>query len=343
MEPGIALFGLGVGVLIGLTGIGGGSLMTPLLVLFTGTPPVTAIGTDLAYGAVTKTLGGIAHLRQRTVDVALCVWLAAGSVPGSLVGVSLIEHLHARYGDGFDSALLVGVACALSVTACATLGRTLLAPAAVARERDHADLTARGKLHAAAIGMVLGLVLGMTSVGSGALFGLALILIFRLTPHRVVGTDVVHAAVLLWAAGIAHLAAGNVDLVLMANILIGSVPGVLIGTQLITRVPSHALRPTLGCVLLAASLALLLKAGAPIPPPALFIVPVVVGIAIWAVDRRRAVEPAPTSGPVVDAGPHVPTRFVREAVSHAEVRVDDDGVRDNRLELASHLAHEDVD
>ncbi|MBJ7522437.1 MAG: sulfite exporter TauE/SafE family protein [Solirubrobacteraceae bacterium] len=337
MDPVIAVFGLGVGVLIGLTGIGGGSLMTPLLLLFVGTPPVTAIGTDLAYGAVTKTLGGVAHLRQRTVDLSLCWWLAAGSAPGSLVGVWLIERLHAAYGDDFDDVLLICVAVALLVTAVTTLGRAMFVPAAAARERERVELTARRKVEAVGIGAVLGLVLGLTSVGSGALIGLALILVFRLTPHRVVGTDVFHAAILLWVAGLAHFAAGNVDLVLMANILVGSVPGVLIGARLITRVPSHVLRPTLGCVLLAAGLGVLSKGGVAVPPPAVVLLPVAVGVAIWAVERRR---PAPTSRPAPSAAGV--EQLVREAVAHAEVRVDGDPVRRDRPQLAAHLADEDV-
>ena len=115
MDPLVILFGLGVGILIGLTGIGGGSLMTPLLVLFAGVQPVVAIGTDLAYGAVTKTLGGWQHLRKGTVDLRVSMWLAFGSVPGAVVGVLLIEWLHERYGDSFDSVLLVVVACVLMV------------------------------------------------------------------------------------------------------------------------------------------------------------------------------------------------------------------------------------
>lgn len=287
MDPVIILFGLGVGVLIGLTGIGGGSLMTPLLLLFVGTPPVTAIGTDLAYGAVTKTLGGWQHLRRRTVDLALCWWMAAGSVPGSLIGVWLIERLHASHGDGFDAFLLVCVAVALLVTAVATLGRALFMPGAVAKERDAVEMTSRRKAQAIGIGLVLGIVLGLTSVGSGALIGLALILVFQLTPHRVVGTDVFHAAVLLWVAGFAHFVAGNVDLMLMTNILLGSIPGVWLGTHLITRVPARALRPTLGCVLLAAGLGVLSKGGVPVPAWAILAVPAAVGVSVWAVEHRR--------------------------------------------------------
>jgi uncharacterized protein len=125
IDPLVICFGLGVGILIGLTGIGGGSLMTPLLILFAGVQPVVAIGTDLAYGAITKTVGGWRHLRSGTVDLAVSKWLAVGSVPGSIAGVLVVDALHDRYGDGFDSTLLGLVAAALFIVAFSVPGRAL--------------------------------------------------------------------------------------------------------------------------------------------------------------------------------------------------------------------------
>src|SRR5918997_580442 len=273
MDPLIIVFGLGVGILIGLTGIGGGSLMTPLLVLFAGVPPVVAIGTDLAYGAVTKTLGGWRHWRKGTVDLGVSVWLAVGSVPGALIGVWLLDRLHAAYGKSFEPVLLGAIALVLLLVSLTILGRALFMPKLVARERHSVQQTLRTKLTAAGMGAVLGIILGVTSVGSGALIGLVLILVFQLTPHRVVGTDVFHAAILLWAAGLAHWVSGNVDFVLMGTILVGSLPGVWIGAQLITTVPASGLRPALGCVLLASALGILSKAGVAIPPEMLIGVP----------------------------------------------------------------------
>lgn len=287
MDPLVVLFGLGVGVLVGMTGIGGGSLMTPLLILALGTKPVVAIGTDLAYGAITKTVGGWRHLRKGTVDLGLTAWMAMGSAPGSLVGVYLIERLHDRYGAAFDSTLLVTVGAALAVVSMAILARALFMPRLVARERDRVEMTRRDRASALAIGAVLGLVLGFTSVGSGALIGLALILVFHLTPHRVVGTDVFHAAILLWVAGFAHFVAGNVDLLLMANILIGSIPGVWIGTALMTRVPAGGLRIALGCVLLGSSLGIFSKAGVEVPAWVIISLPLALGAFAWLWQTRR--------------------------------------------------------
>jgi hypothetical protein len=124
-SPSVIAFGLGVGILIGLTGIGGGSVMTPLLVLVVGVQPVVAIGTDLAYGAITKTVGGWRHLRSGAVDLGVSKWLAVGSVPGSIAGVLAADALHNRYGHDFDSTLLALVAIALLVVALSVLARAL--------------------------------------------------------------------------------------------------------------------------------------------------------------------------------------------------------------------------
>jgi uncharacterized membrane protein YfcA len=293
MDPLVIAFGFGVGILIGLTGIGGGSLMTPLLVLFAGISPLVAIGTDLAYGAVTKTLGGWRHWRKGTVDLGVSMWLAVGSVPGALVGVWLLDRLHAAYGKSFEPTLLISIAVVLIIVAVTILGRALFMPKLVARERHRVEQTTRTKVTAALIGAVLGLILGVTSVGSGALIGLALILVFQLTPHRVVGTDVFHAAILLWVAGFAHWLSGNVDFALMGTILIGSLPGVWVGTQLIGSVPANALRPALGCVLLGSALGVLTKAGVDVPPAALVGVPTTVGLVAYVLLRTRVASPPP--------------------------------------------------
>jgi uncharacterized membrane protein YfcA len=247
MDPLVVAFGLGVGVLVGLTGIGGGSLMTPLLVLFAGVQPVIAIGTDLAYGAITKTVGGWRHLRGGTVDLGVSGWLAVGSVPGSLLGVVAVDRLHERHGDALDSWLLSGIAAALAVVAISILGRALFMPGLVARERHSVVLTAGVRASAAGIGLVLGLL----------------------------------------TAGIAHLLSGNVDLGLMLNILAGSLPGVWLGTALIARVPAAGLRSALGCVLLGSSLGVLSKAGVDVPTWLIPAAPAAAGLLAFVVHRLR--------------------------------------------------------
>jgi len=293
VDPLVVLFGLGVGILIGMTGIGGGSLMTPLLVIVIGTNPTVAVGTDLAYGAITKTLGGWRHFRNGTVDLGVSKWLAFGSVPGAVTGVLLIHHLQQVHGAAFDNTLLWCVAGALGLVSFVTLARALFMPKLVARERHTVALTTRVKASAVALGAVLGFILGVTSVGSGALIGLALILVFRLIPHRVVGTDVFHAAIVLWAAGLAAFAVGNVDFALMGTILIGSIPGVVIGERLSRTVPAGALRPALGCVMLGSALGVASKAGADLTALEIIGPPILVGIFAYGLHLRRRPHPAP--------------------------------------------------
>ncbi len=290
IDPLIVVFGLGVGILVGMTGIGGGSLMTPLLILVFGVKPVTAIGTDLAYGAVTKTVGGWRHWRQRTVDFSLSGWMALGSVPAAVGGVIALKALQKGQKASFDDTVLIAVGAALLLCGIAMLARLFLG-SGIENERDRAELTRAKRATAAGFGLAIGFVLGVTSAGSGALITVVLILVFRLAPRQVVGTDVFHAALLLWAAALAHLVAGDIDYGLAGTILLGSVPGVWIGSSLSYRVPVGALRVALGLLLVGAGLALVQKAGAGIPTPVIAAFPLAVGVLIAAVKLRARAEP----------------------------------------------------
>jgi uncharacterized protein len=299
MDLTIVLFGLGVGVLVGATGMGGGSLMTPLLILLFGINPVVAVGTDLAYAAVTKTLGGWRHFRSGTVHMRLALWLAVGSCPAALAGVWVLERLRHAFGGDFDTFMLVSIAGALLLIGGLILWRALAGSTAIDRERDDFVLDRRHKIAAVALGAFVGFVLGITSAGSGTLISIGLIIGFRLTPRRVVGTDVLHAAVLLWVAALAHLASGNIDFGLAGTILVGSLPGVWIGSALAVRLPERGLRPALGIVLLTSGLALVGKAGVDVPPAALIVVPIALVVLSVAVLRRK---PRSSARPAVEAG-----------------------------------------
>jgi uncharacterized protein len=279
MDPLLVLFGFGVGILVGTTGMGGGSLMTPLLILLFGIKPVVAVGTDLAYAAITKTVGGLLHWRRGTVQKDLALWLAVGSCPGAVAGVILLDRL------GLDDLLLPLIGAALLLTGCLVLIRALVLDGT--GETETARLDRRGKIVAVALGASVGFVLGVTSAGSGTLIAIGLMLFYKLAPRRVVGTDVVHAALLLWTAAIAHLFSGNVDLALAGTILLGSLPGVWVGTQLATRLPERGLRPALGIVLLTSGLTLVTKAGANVPTAVIVATPLLLGAASALVLRGR--------------------------------------------------------
>ena len=290
MDPLIVLFGFGVGILVGLTGMGGGSLMTPLLIVVFGVKPVTAVGTDLTYGAVTKTLGGWRHLRHRTVDMGLSTWISIGSVPAAIGGVYVLHAIEKAYGSQFDDIMIVAVAAALLFTGTAVMIRALFAKSLVERERF--DPTRRNKIAAIVLGAFVGFVLGVTSAGSGTLIAIGLIVVFRLAPRQVVGTDVFQAAILLWAAAIAHIVSGNVDWGLAGTILLGSLPGVWIGSHLITKVRVEALRMGLAVVLVGSGMGLLAKAGLAVPAPVLAAVPVLLALTLFGHARVRKPEVA---------------------------------------------------
>jgi hypothetical protein len=250
----LSLIGLGIGVLVGMTGMGGGALLTPILVIGFNVPPVTAVGTDVFHGAIFKTIGAWRHRVLGNVHARLTFWFALGSVPASIGGVVLVEALQRRYGDDIDEVATIVLGVALVVSATALLAKTLV----LGHTGDDSPylLTNRDRMLALSIGIAGGFVLGLTSVGSGTFFGLALIMLFPLTASKVVGTDIFHAAILLWAAGLAHLAGGNVDLHITGWLALGSIPGILVGSQLTVKLPEPVIRTGLGIALLVAGLKL---------------------------------------------------------------------------------------
>jgi uncharacterized membrane protein YfcA len=287
MDPAIIIFGFGIGLLVGMTGAGGASLMTPALILVFGINPVTAIGTDIFYAAVTKTVGGWEHLRQRTVHRGLAFWIAVGGVPATLLGVSVIELLQERYGDETLERIVFGMLGAtLVVVAAATLIRTLLLPD-VLKERHAMHLYRRHIIAAVATGAVTGFVIGLTSAGSGTLIAIILIAVFRLTPERVVGTSIFAGAVLLWAAGAAHWIGGNVDFGLAGTILVGSIPGVIVGSRMAVRAGQDALRIVLTVVLLASGIALITKADAVVVIISIIVASLIFGLIFTYMLRRE--------------------------------------------------------
>jgi len=290
MDPAIIIFGLGIGVLVGMTGMGGGSLMTPLLILIFGTQPTTAIGTDIFYSAITKTVGSWRHQRMGTVNMDLVKWLAMGSVPAALIGVALISALEQRVdADRLNSLIYAVLGGTLLMVGVVTLARALILRNLI-HERDRFDVERRHKVAAVLIGATTGFVIGITSAGSGTVIAILLIAVYRLSPKKVVGTDVFHAAILLWAAGLAHWLSGNVDFVLAGNILIGSVPGVVVGAALSDRAPQRFIRTGLGIVLVASGVVTIQKGDPTVWPIAAGVAAVGLGLILAAphwLHRRR--------------------------------------------------------
>jgi uncharacterized protein len=252
----LSLTGLLIGVLVGMTGMGGGSLMTPVLILVFDFNVVLAVGTDILHGAIFKTVGAVRHRALGHVHARLTFWLALGSVPASLAGVYVVELLKDHFGEDVNEVASQILGVALVLGAVGFFAKTFIHKRAASDSPYH--LANRDRLRAVVIGLVGGFILGMTSVGSGTFFGLMLLLLFPLTAPKVVGTDIFHAAVLLWAAGLAHLSADNVDLGATGWLALGSIPGILIGSQFTVRLPERAIRIALATVLLLAGIRLAL-------------------------------------------------------------------------------------
>jgi uncharacterized protein len=267
----LSLTGLLIGLLVGMTGMGGGALLTPLLILLFGFKPTLAVGTDILHGAVFKTFGAVRHRRLGTVHARLTLWMLAASAPMSLLGVQLAEWLEARNGGGADSISAKVIGAALILGGLGFVAKTFVRRGV---QPDDAPflLGRREHLIAIALGASGGFIVGLTSVGSGTFFALVMLLVFPLTAAKIVGTDIFHAAGLLWVAGISHLLHGNVDLGAMAWLLVGSVPGVLLGSQLTVRLPDRALRVGLATVLLLSGIELLDVPGRS------YLIPVVLGL-----------------------------------------------------------------
>jgi len=252
----LSVTGLLIGMLVGLTGMGGGSLMTPILILVFGFKPTLAVGTDILHGAVFKSFGAVRHRRLGTVHARITFWMFLGSAPMSLLGVELADWLEQRYGNGAESASAKVIGGALVLGGLGFLAKTFV-KRGVQPSSAPFLLENRQRVVCFVLGASGGFIVGLTSVGSGTFFALVMLLVFPLTAAKIVGTDIFHAAALLWVAGVSHLFHGNVDLGAMAWLLLGSIPGVLLASQLTVRLPDGALRIGLAAVLTASGVRLL--------------------------------------------------------------------------------------
>lgn len=245
------LSGFAVGLIVGVTGVGGGSLMTPLLVLFFGVSPATAVGTDLLYASLTKTLGGWVHSRNGTVEWRIVGLLSMGSLPAAVGTVALIKYLD--MDEAVLKSLVTNVlSVALLLTAVALLFKDWIAKIA---RRDQGTVYEIHHRYLPGVtittGVVVGALVTLSSIGAGVLGTVALLFLYpRLTAVKVVGTDIAHAVPLTAVAGMGHMALGTVDYILLGSLLLGSLPGIYIGSHLSSKVPEKVLRPVLASMLL---------------------------------------------------------------------------------------------
>ena len=252
-----SLAGLILGAIVGLTGVGGGSLMTPILVIFFGFSPSKAVGTDIFHGAVFKTFGAWRHRRLGTVHGHLALWLFAGSGPLAVAGVVVSYELQDKIANA-QTILGYVIGVALIIGGLGFLAKSFVRGGVQSSEGPFI-LARRDKLIALATGAMFGFVVGLTSVGSGTYFGLVMVLVYPLTMSRIVGTDIFHAAALLWVAGIGHAFIGDVDWNAVLFLMIGSIPGILISSRWTVRVPEMTIRLGLGGILIISGIRLIDK------------------------------------------------------------------------------------
>ena len=264
IDPLLALASFGIGIVVGLTGMGGGALMTPVLVLFFNIPPLTAVSSDLVASAVMKPVGSFVHLRRGTVHLGLVKWLCIGSIPGAFSGVLIARAL--GHGQAVQDFIRVALGCALLLAAAGLTVRAYIRLVERARRLDgRAEPLPQGRpsvvlrvLPTVLLGALGGVVVGLTSVGSGSLIIIALMALYpNLKASELVGTDLVQAVPLVASAALGHLLFGDFHLDLTTSLLVGCLPGVWVGAQMSARAPGGLVRRALAFVLLASALKLL--------------------------------------------------------------------------------------
>jgi len=248
MDFHLTVIGLFVGFLVGLTGVGGAALLTPLLIML-GIQPTIAVGTDLVYNSITKVFGTLQHWRQRTVDWQIVFWFAVGSVPSAVVAVHVIHWIDTLFGNA-DHFIQKVLGIALILIPISMLIKTMRDRRDPRPNRWQQMSMEHKRKQTIAIGAILGFIVGLTSIGSGSLFALALMYFFNLSGKEIVGTDIAHAFLLVTAAGFAHMGFGHVDYTVVWQLLIGSIPGVFVGSILSTRVPTLFLRLLISTIIL---------------------------------------------------------------------------------------------
>lgn len=245
--------GLFIGFMVGLTGVGGAAILTPVLILM-GINPSIAVGTDLLYNSITKLFGSIQHWKQKTIDLQLVKYLAIGSIPSAICAVGLL-YLFDSFFHNQEEIIKHALGYVLILVSIATLIKTFFKNSFTSKLQSKPIEDKKGLT--IMIGVILGFIVGLTSVGSGSMFALVMLYLYRMRASELVGTDIAHAFLLVTAAGIMHASIGNVDYLLMVNLLIGSIPGVILGSTLSAKFPTKPLRALIALMILFSGLRLI--------------------------------------------------------------------------------------
>ena len=264
MDPAPTLFGLLVGFLVGLTGVGGGSLMTPFLVAVMGVSAPTAVGTDMVFATVTKFTGSLQHYRQQSVNLEVAIFLGLGSIPAGLLGVATLEWIEGSFDAETVRSIMITI---IAITLVLVGGSLILRNFLPEREDDpkpgvwdgKSRMSRRRRMFTVVFGAMGGYLVGLTSIGSGSVMAVILLLLYPIAPAVIVGTDIAHATVLSLVVGIAHMTQGNVEFALAGSLLLGGIPGVLIGSRIAPWLPGKPLKMILATMLIFVGARLLLS------------------------------------------------------------------------------------
>ncbi|PLT28882.1 sulfite exporter TauE/SafE family protein [Peribacillus deserti] len=254
MSIGIAVMGLFVGFLVGLTGVGGAALLTPILI-WAGINPSIAVGTDLVYNSITKLFGVFQHWRQKTINFTLTKYLAIGSIPSAAAAFGVLQLFEAAFQNQ-EQIIKQSLGFVLILVAISMVIRTFFDNKLKPNRWQLKSFYEKRNL-TIGIGIIFGFIVGLTSIGSGSLFALAMLYFYRLPSTELVGTDIAHAFLLVTAAGLLHANAGSVDYSLVGNLLVGSIPGVLIGSTLSAKVPAKPLRTVIAGIIILSGIKLI--------------------------------------------------------------------------------------
>lgn len=255
MSISIIIMGMVVGVLVGMTGIGGAALLTPFL-LTVGITPSIAVGTDLLYNSITKMFGITQHWKQKTINFKLVRYLALGSIPSAIIAITTIHFLPILHQNR-EELLKYIIGYVLIVAAISIFIKILFYNQSVPNYFQKQTLEQKKNV-TIFIGAILGFVVGLTSVGSGSLFAIVMIYLYQMKTSELVGTDITHAFILVTVASILNMKLGNVDYILTINLLIGSIPGVIIGSKLSSKIPVKPLQFLLALIIFISGLKLVI-------------------------------------------------------------------------------------